>query len=472
MEVAGRDATDLWPIFEGLLAAIAETYPDSTGEDPSWASLTTQIVAGLRDRIPVRSREATILESYRLRFGVPVEIETDPIFECLEIRRFSHREAVDRLAAQFARYPAAEILEKLIWYSKSMGELASPAARIADAARKLASETSEPALWLDAWLRGYAPPSWLEPLLKWLATARPEGWETRFEEFLRQDRLGEVASLVLLGQAELPSRLLDASVRRVEKQPFRILEIRQLSEPVARRLLCSSRELASMTAEIEWLRQGRKGPRAELEGVWREAVLHAPPESEVLDDIFECLSDLFAEWMSRFVVGSESAPRIPWNLERRIGAMTSVRRLELLASLSPQRANSQLVKALVARSNDVYRSLLLRPDLNRFRVGVLEFLPDPTWNELAELAMAHGVTIEEALDAAFESVRILAPGNPSVWLPFRVHFESLAEGPLSALAVAGLERADARLRQAEEQQRLLELTRQLPFLNAGRGPVE
>lgn len=454
-----------WKYCQYLVDGFAGTYCRASTKKvrESWQAAAQRILSDLGGRVPPRSVEASKLKAAGGYLEIPVDAETDPVLDSLLDRHVLFSDSVRCIVEVSELLDSGEQADLLLRYSTLVGEGQNPGGRIATAARQLAETAADPLVWLETWVAGGVPGSWLGPLLENVASRRPAGWDQRLSAFLDHDDYAAPAAIALLGHGDLPAILQEAALRVLRRHPHETFRLAQAPVIVVRRLLLEDGPISQWALENEWFRQG--SPRSELIAELEDAANRAPFDGaeDVLEQIWGQRPDLLEKWLRRYVASPEGGPAdFSSNSLELISSLAETVRLEVLQALRPNRADEALVRALVGTSPEIYRALLERSDgLAEFAPDVLAFLPDPEWAKLAEVALEetelgeHGIVL-----TAFEAVAVFDPRDSEVWLPFLGAFEKLAtDRPgLARLAARGIAEAKRRIGEAQERQRRFELT--------------
>lgn len=270
-----------------------------------------------------------------------------------------------------------------------------------------------------------------------------------------------------------PRELVRSALTKVNEIP-RLLEDCCVTGEISR--LALSEALRSQDASTavsaaigHWKGPGRPGTDHSLAEPWRRAFLRS---SEItlssLDgywtgEILKRDAELAVEWLIRCLDSDQAAIGFDTQETARkaIPSLDSSQRTRVLNAHHPDAGVfgvSEIIHALVGCDPEVYERLLELEKLKPHHLSPLQGEPNDGWRNLAVLALDHGYSCEDVVDANLTGPRSWQGNASEMWTEYRHRFEKLREdddsrivevGQLGALAVSGREKS-AKEREREE----------------------
>ena len=418
------------------------------------------------------------------RVGVAVETELDSEFECLfppdpydsedldaEVERF------DQNVRQFAEG----------WTSRTAGQLASFLDRQETEARRagithvrltplfcraIAEACSDPGIAVRTLVRARLPADLVESFLGKAVSVDRSAWLI-VSDCLDDDLYTAIGMQLAVCHDAAPPKILRSALTKVRDVP-RLLEhycvIGEISRHALSEALSSQDASTAVEAAIgHWKGPGRSRTEGPLDKLWRRAfLLSAEVTLSSLDgywtgEILTRDGELAVEWLIRCLAAERAAIGFHTQEAARsvVASLDSAQRTRVLSAHDPNEevfGIAEVVQALVGRDPEVYGLLLTLKKLESHHLSPLQGDPSGSWRSMAVLALDHGYSCEEIVDANLGGSWSWQGNLSEMWAERRRHFEKLQHdddarigeiGRLGVGEVSGME-SSAKDREREE----------------------
>ena len=372
---------------------------------------------------------------------VAVETNSDPEFECLYppqpydvedpeleharlaedarvlARRWINRDAVD--IAKFLRRLEAEARRAHINWPRLAPEFS----------RTLAAEYPDPVAALESFMDERLPADLVEPLLRKTVETSGDVW-TIVSHCLNDDLYLAMAIQYVICHEHAPLNMLISTLAKAGEIPQLIEHYcsrGEVSQTGLAEMFRSSDTSTAVSAAIgHWMAVQHTQSAIPLNETWRRAFLRSAEtrlsstESHWTGEILSKDVELAVEWLIRFLdsdqcsVGyyaGEAATRVIANLDssRRINILTAIRPSEKFIG------TPQIISALVGSDTNTYRHLLKLDKLKYYHLSPLLGEPIGDWKNIAILALEHGYSCQDVVEANLGGERSWAgPRKPNV----------------------------------------------------------
>jgi hypothetical protein len=398
------------------------------------------------------------------RIGAELPLDQEPEFERLypsearDIEEYRRRDAerqpaLRSLALQWVNRDPVEVAAQVARYEREAQRIGRHWPRNApDLCREIAAATGEPEGWLDAFLREEVGGDLVSPFLERIMKDRRHGWEQHVERCLELDRTRWSAVELVLQLPSPPAHLLEDTLDGTGRYPQLVetLCLRKLVPVETLKTLLGHRswETALAAAVGEWNADPEGEVEPAMQGEWRAAILRAKSEEYLevpsgvglqfwLGIILAKDSELALDWL-RARLRDEDLPG--WMSDggvfaRALSSLNQEQRLALLDELQPVPILQKLLPWLVRRDPKVYQKLLaLRPlaEYQEYHLDPLAGAPDPSWVELAILALEAGYEARPIARATMfggGSIHSFTGAGVEHWSEWDQAFAALEEHP-------------------------------------------
>jgi hypothetical protein len=471
----------LWSWIYPRYAAGAEA-PDTTT-----ATMHATAANALQALVPLaRGRPGLIsgLRDLANRIDLELPVEEDPVFELLYPPREAELEAMasgksDRgealrsLALEWASLAPHEAARRLAHYENEARTIdRSWPRRVAEFCRHLAPLVPDPEGWRGAFLDQGIAGDLVAPLLEAVALRGRPGWEATVSHCFGEEHLAGYAMSLILRSPQPPENLLERAIEAAARFPQVVETLCLRGEvPVTtlKQLLTKGkREVALAAAVGEWAfdPQGKVRPEVALE--CREAILRAGTRTVgaardagadyLLGRMLASDPHLALEWVLAHLGEHDS----PFSLDedepmaKAVAALDADQRRLVLQSLPATFLGRDLVALLVDRSSGLYRDLLDLKQLHVLHLVPLAGIPDPSWAELAMVALGGGHSPGEVAAAAFGGSHTYFGYGLDYWSRWEEGFRRLESDPrpeIREVASQGRSSAEEYLRKGRTEER-------------------
>ena len=437
-------------------------------------ALASQQLPGVQHRIAAIAKRA----------GIAVETTSDSDFECLfppdaydseDLDRKVERleQDVRRLAVDW-RYRTAEELAMFLERHETEARRAGIThLRLTPLfCRTLAEACSDPAAAVRILVQARLPANLVEPFLGKAVSADQSAWSI-VSNCLDDDLYVAIGMQLAISRDTAPLEILRSALTTVNELP-RLLEHYCVTGEISQRALSealnSPEASTAVSAAIgHWKGRGRSQAENPLDDVWRRAfLLSGEIRLSSLDgywtgEILKGDSGLAMQWLIRCLGSDQSSIGFHTQEAARkvVASLDSAQRTSVLNAHHPDEevfGVAEILHALIGRDLEVFVRLLELERFKPYHLSPLQGEPSGDWRGMAVLALDHGYSCEDVVDASMGGAWTWAGNESEMWAERRRHFEQLQDdddariaevGQLGARTLAGLE-SRARAREREE----------------------
>ena len=199
----------------------------------------------------------------------------------------------------------------------------------------------------------------------------------------------------------------------------------------------SSDASTAVSAAIgHWMAVRHSQTKIPLHEAWQQAFLRSAEtrlsstESHWTGEILTRNGELAVEWLIRFLdsdqcsfgyYAGEAATKV-------IGNLDSAQRINILTAIRPHDrfiGTPQIICALVGNDTEIYRHLLDLDELKYYQLSPLLGEPSGDWKNIAALALDHGYSCPDVVEANLGGERSWAGDESQMWAALRRHYEEL-----------------------------------------------
>ena len=382
-----------------------------------------------------------------------VKTETDVEFECLypqnpyDANNPDHeRQRLDENARQLADH----------WRSRRTDDLASFLGHLETEARRasityprltplfcrtLARACPDPAAVAKIFMRERLPADLVEPFLREAVDRDRSTWSI-VSDCLDDSLYVVVGTKLAICHDFAPPELVSSALGRVDQAP-RLVEhccsVGEVSRAAISKMFRSPDASTAISAAVgHWQAHQHSRTQNPLDEAWRCAVLRSAEiglfESDGywIGEILEREGGLAVEWLTRFLNSDQSslgyhAQEAAKNV---IASLDLAQRIDVLTAIRPRKrvfGASEVVQALVGNDPGVYHHLLQSEELKDHHLSPLLGGPGGDWRNIAVLALDHGHSCEDVIDATLGGSRSWSGHESEMWAKLRQSFEKLQD---------------------------------------------
>ena len=303
----------------------------------------------------------------------------------------------------------------------------------------LADEHLDPAATLAAFMDERLPADLVEPFLRKTVETGGTVWPIISNCFNNHLYLAMAVQLSICLE-NAPLELVTSALAKAEGVP-RLLEHYCARGEVSRtglsEMFRSSDSSTAVTAAIgHWKAVRYSQTDTPLDDAWRQAFLRSAETRISSTDSYwtgEILSkdgELAMEWLIRFLDSDQSsfAYYAEEAATKVVVTLNAAQRIEILTEIRPSDrfiGTPQVISALVGNDAEIYRHLLALEKLKYYHLSPLLGEPSGDWKEIAVLALDHGYSPQNMVEANLGGERSWAGHESLMWEELRRHYEEL-----------------------------------------------
>ena len=412
-----------------------------------------------RERPGVQHRIAELAK----RVGAEVETTMDAEFECLfpqdpyeaeDLEQEHQRleENACQLAEHWRHCPADDVASFLGRLETEARRAGITYPRLTPAfCRTLVKACPDPAAVARVFMRERLPADLVEPFLREAVGGDPSTWSI-VSDCLEDDLYVVIGIQLSIGHEFTPSEVVSSALQRVDKAP-RLIEhccaIGEISRAAISSIFRSPDASTAISAAIgHWQAHRHSRTQSPLDDAWRCAVLLSAEtrlsslEGYWIGEILKTDGELAVEWLIRFLDSDESSFGFHAQeaAKKLIVTLSSAQRTAVLTAIHPRPrvfGASEVVKALIGNDPEVYRHLLQSQKLKDHHLSPLTGDPSTDWRSIAVLALDHGHSCEDLVDATLGGGRSWEGHESEMWARLRHRFEELQRDEDSRIVKVG-----------------------------------
>ena len=409
--------------------------------------MLTDLGLASRERPGVQHRIADLAK----RLGAEIETTMDAEFECLfpqdpyeaeDLEQEHKRLEVNacQLAERWRHCPADDVASFLGRLETEARRAGITYPRLTPAfCRMLVKASPDPATVARVFMRERLPADLVEPFLREAVGGDPLTWSV-VSDCLEDNLYVAIGIQLAICHEFTPSEVVSSALQRVDTAP-RLIEhccaTGGISRAAISRIFRSSDASTAISAAIGyWQAHRHSRSQAPLEETWRCAILlSAQSRLSSLDgywvgEILKKDGELAVEWLTRFLDSDESSLGFYAQeaAKKAIETLGSTQRITVLNAIRPHpRAfgASEIVKALIGNDPQVYRHLLQSQELKEHHLSPLTGCPNTDWRSIAVLALNHGYSCKDIVNATLGGERSWEGSESEMWARLRHRFEEL-----------------------------------------------
>lgn len=404
-------------------------------------ALVSRKYPGVQHRIAVLAKGA--------EFRVDVSLDSE--FECLYPPDPYDAEDLDRehiRLADNARTLAGR------WSSRDALDIAALLARLETEARRasvnwprltpefcraLAAEHFDPAAALAAFMDARLPADLVEPFLHKTVETGVVVWPI-ISDCLNDELYLPMAIRIAIFLEHAPPEIVTSALAKAGGVP-RLLEHYcargEVSQTALSEIFRSSDASTAVTAAIgHWKAVRYSQNEISLDDAWRRAFLRSAEirmsstDSYWTGEILARDGQLAVDWLIRFLNSDQSSFSFYAQeaATKAVETLNSARKISILAAIRPSDriiGTPQVIDALVGNDADVYHHLLELERLKYYHLSPLLGEPIGLWKEIAILALDHGYSPQDVVEANLGGERSWAGHESLMWAELRNHYEQL-----------------------------------------------
>ena len=419
------------------------------------------------------------------RANMTVCTKLDREFECLYPPSPHGMEDINRELERLAE-DARELARR--WRNRDADDVAGVLGRIETEARlasinyprltpefcrTLAEECLEPEAKLRVFMRKRLPADVVEPFLRKAVEKKTGAWSI-VSNCLNDELYIGLGVVIAVCNEHAPPEVISSALAKVGNTP-RLVEnlcIRQeVSQVALSEMLQSPETSTAISAAIGHWQAFRHSPEGiQMDETWQCAFLRsAETRLHEIDcywvgEILARDGELSVKWLIRFLDSDESSFGYfaQETAKKAIGSLDAAQRINILTAIRPRQkfffGAPEIVHALVGSSAEVYDHLLRSEDLKHYHLSPLMGKPGPDWRSIAILALDHGYSCDDVVDANLGGGWTYDGDESEMWAALRLRYEQFEDdddfrmveiGQIGAQAVAKLE-TRAKEREREE----------------------
>jgi len=496
-----REIEDIWSEVGGALREIDRTAwlhlssVLSNWIDPRHAAMSVEIppellqamngfaACVLRDLVPWADGSpglTSALSRLARKLNIELGVVEDPLFLLLfpepfggaeerRARKVGEERRVRGQAGIWASMPAPEVARQLGFYHREAQRIGHSSINyLPFLCRTLAEKVDRPAVWLGAFLEMNLPEILSSPFLERVVETRVEGWQEHLNCFLISDSLSWTATALVLRLSEPPEFLLEPALRRAAQVPMLVESMclrREVPLPTLRALLLAADpQVSSAAVGGEWASEPEGEVREELLTDWREAVLRWRADTKetstmyALAEILGREPDIAYDWLKARLRDADQPTSLLGGspIVQAARALDREQRRDLLAEIrQPAEILFSLIPLLIQGDSEIYQDLLQRPDLANYHLCPLEGAFHEGAEALLEAALEAGSEPRDVAVAVYPAS--LGLKHLAQWEKAFARLENHSRRELREVGRYGRERTQARIKEAEAEERSFEL---------------
>ncbi len=355
------------------------------------------------------------------------------------VKRWKNRTASD--LAKFLGHLESEALRAGISYPRL-----TPAF-----CRSLAGELPDPADTTCFFMRERLPADLVEPFLHAAVEDDSSAWSI-VSDCLTDSLYVGIGSQLAYCHSSTPSEIVSIAMDKAQ-EVLPLLEHlcirREVSHNVLSEVFRSQEASTAVSGAIgHWQAHGDSGSQIPLREEWHGAILRSaeislsPNDYYWIGEILKTDADLAMAWLIQLIeferrfldYGAEEV------VLKAVNSLNSDRRISVLATIGPRNrifGITEIVRALVGTNPEIYRFILRSDSLRDYQLAPLMTEPGVDWRNIAVLALDHGLSCTDIMDASL-SERLSWSGDESdMWMALRQRFEKLQNDDDSRIARIG-----------------------------------
>ena len=397
------------------------------------------------------------------RVDVDVKLRADAEFECLYPQELYNAETRDR-EHQRLEENVHQLAER--WNNRPADHLASYLGRIETEARRagityprltpefcrtLVRACPDSAVVARAFMRERLPSDLVKPFLRNAVDDDRNTWSIVSE--CLEDSLYVVIGIELaICQDCAPGEIVSLGLQKADEAP-RLIEHccadGEISQAAISRIFRSSDPSTVIPAAIGlWEAHRRSRTPIALDERWRCAILLSAEtqlsqlHSYWIGEILKSDSGLAVEWLTRFLSSDQSSFGFfaQKAAEEIIATLDSIERTSVLTAVQPPRqaiGASEVFRALVGNDPELFSCLLQSAKLKEHHLSPLVGEPSAGWRGIAVLALDHGYSCEDVVNATFGGGWSWEGRESEMWAKLRHRFEVLQRDDDSRIRKVG-----------------------------------
>ena len=473
--------TSLLDLIETWCCAQLTHHAHSQEAADQFVSLMLNDLAAASRQYPgVQHRIASIAR----REDVPVNIELDPQFECLYPRDPYKAKDVDaeneRLAANVREFAEGRTTFDLNENARLLRRLEYEADRagityprlVPDFCRTLAATHPNPAAAVEAFIQERLAPGVVEPFLRKAVGSDRCIWSVVWD-CINNPPYFALGVQVAISSEHAPPKIVTTALEKIERAPRLVDQYcaaGEVTNAALSRLFQSTDASTAVAAAIgHWKAIRYERSDLEIDMGWRRAFLRSAEErlSDIdgywIREILDENSELVPEWMIRLLNSDQSLLGYysQKTAKKLVASLDSAQRLNILSAIHPRRQvvrMPEVIQSLVGNDASVYRRLLQSEQLKDYHLAPLLGEPSGAWRDLAILALDHGYSCQDVLDANLNEASFrFRKGKDSEWYAeLRSQFEQLQadeDSRIVEVAQLGTQTVGKREQRAKERER-------------------
>ena len=448
-----RDAIDIsWTSLLHLLTAWLHSSLDNHDET---RNIANQFFSKMLNDVALVSRQYPGVQHRIAELAKGAELEVDTTleseFECLYPTDPYDAEDLDQEHSRLAKNARALAGR---WSNRDpvdtanlLGHLETEARRAGiiwprltpEFSRALADEHLDPAATLAAFMDERLPADLVEPFLRKTVETGGTVWPIISDSFNDHLYLAMAVQLSICLE-NAPLEIVASALAKAEGMP-RLLEHYCARGGVSRtglsEMFRSSDGSTAVTAAIgHWKAVRYSQTDTPLDDAWRRAFLRSAEtrisstDSYWTGEILTRNGELAVEWLIRFLDSDQSsfAYYAEEAATKAIVTLNSAQRIKILTAIRPTDrfiGTPQVIRALVGNDAEIYRHLLGLKKLRYYHLAPLLGEPSGDWKEIAVLALDHGYSAQDVVEANLRSERSWAGHESLMWEEIRRYYEEL-----------------------------------------------
>ena len=481
--VNGASATP-WTVLLELVQGWCRPLPSDNETQTAqlrFLSLMLRDLASASRQYPgVQHRIADIAK----RANLMISTKLDGEFECLYPPEPHGVEDINREYERLAE-DARELAGR--WRNRDADDIAGVLGRLETEARRadinhprftpefcytLAEECPDPAATLRAFMRERLPPDLVNPIIrKAVETDRSIG--SIVSTCLNDQQYTGIGIELAICNEHAPAELVSLALSKVAQAPSLVDHCclrGEVSQAALSEMFRSSDASTAISAAIgHWKALRYSKTEIPLDETWRRAFLRS---AEVRLHEIDCYwtgeilakdGELAVTWLIRFLDSDESSfgYYAQETAKKVIASLDLAQRCNILMAICPRQRFSgtpEIIHALVGNNVEVYRQLLKSEKLKHYHLSPLLDVTGDDWRGFAILALDHGYSCEDVVDANLDGGRSWEGNKSEMWAELRRCYEQFKDdddsrmieiGQLGARMVAKLEERAKKLEREE-----------------------
>lgn len=344
------------------------------------------------------------------------------------------------------------------WSTESPPEVAARVAQLEERAREaaknwprltphamaaIAENCTTPAQWIEALVEAGAPPDLIAPFVHRALKSAEEGDAERVTALLTSDEYRRATAFAILtadGASSSASQAALASLDESDAGSVEMVVLRgEASRDVVRQMLEHNvPSIASAAAIGLWMADERGVIQEGFRSAWRGAIVKAPSDTMVLDDILASDGDLAFLWFENAIRGGHRLGRYDEAPQSAAAALSSGQRRKLVKELRDEYRHLQLAVVIVGDDAEAYKTLLERKEVASLHLQPLGGDPTDAWRLKAVAAMEAGYSARGVAEATLVLRTVSWSGSESeMWDGWVAKFAALENDDSPNLRAVG-----------------------------------